>query len=228
MSKRVVVLLVALLCLSMPTFADKHKRIWQTGTVLDMGSESFTTYGGTTTQGRVDNNGNVHATTTPSTWNHERETLAIEGNEYIYVVSHVLSWRWSKEVKLVVGGTVEYAIDGGDLVLLDNKGREFKMHIDKTILKRKPVPVSPVRATEQIITTPDVRNYSVVVIKSTPPGADITVDGKYVGSTPSTIRLTVGEHEISIAKEGLKPWQRTMTITPNGDITIDASLEKIP
>jgi len=223
-----VVLLVALLCLSVPALADKHKRIWQTGTVVDMESESFTTYGGTTTNGRVDDNGNISATSTRSTWNHKRETLAIEGSEYIYVVSHVLSWRWSKEVKVVVGGTVEYAIDGDDLIVLDSKGREFKMHIDKTILKKKPIPVASIKASEQLIITPDVSNHSVVVIKSTPPGAEIKVDGKYVGSTPSTIRLTVGEHAISIAKEGLKAWQRTMTITPNGDITIEASLEKIP
>lgn len=129
------------------------------------------TYGGTTTHGRVDNNGNVSATTTQSTWNHERETLAIEGSEYIYVVSHVLSWRWSKEVKLVVGGTVEYAIDGGNLVVLDNKGREFKMHIDKTILKKKPVITPPPDPKGQVVTAPQIPNYSTVVIKSTPPRA---------------------------------------------------------
>jgi len=102
------------------------------------------------------------------------------------------------------------------------------MHIDKTILKKKSIQVAPGKAFEQLITTPDVSNYSFVIIKSTPPGAEITVDSKYLGSTPSTIRLIVGEHVISIAKEGLKAWQRTMTITHNGDITIEASLEKIP
>lgn len=44
MSKRFVALLLALLCLSVSASADKQKRIWQTGTVLDMESESFTTY----------------------------------------------------------------------------------------------------------------------------------------------------------------------------------------
>lgn len=227
MAQRVIVLLIALACLSVSTFAY-HERIWQTGTVLDMESEHFTTYGGATTQGRVDNNGNVNATTTQSTWNHRRETLAIEGNEYIYVVSHVLSWRWSKEVKLVVGGTVEYAIDDDELIVRDDKGREFKMHIDKTILKKKPVSVSTPRPSNQVITTPDIPNYSIVVIKSTPQGADIAVDGKFVGSTPSTLRLPVGEHTISVTRDGLKPWQRAMTITPDGNITIDATLEKVP
>lgn len=225
MAKQLVSLLLVLVCMSVAVKADKNDRTWRTGTVLDMESEDFTTYGGTTTQGRVDDYGNVHATTTRSSWNHERETVAIEGDEYIYVVSHVLSWRWSKEVKLIVGGTVKYAIDGDKLIMLDNKGRQFKMHIDKTILRKKPVLAAQPKTNEQVITTPDVPNYSVVVVKSVPPGAEITVDGKYLGSTPSTFRLTVGEHTISITKE---PWQRTMMVTPYGNITIDAALEKIP
>src|SRR5437016_591081 len=35
---------------------------------------------------------------------------------------------------------------------------------------------------------------SVVDIKSTPDGAGITVDEKFMGSTPSSLRLTVGDH----------------------------------
>jgi hypothetical protein len=65
-----------------------------------------------------------------------------------------------------------------------------------------------------------------VIVKSTPPGADINVDGKFMGSTPSTIQLAPGEHEVSIEKEELRPWQRTMTITAGGSTTIDATLMK--
>lgn len=65
-----------------------------------------------------------------------------------------------------------------------------------------------------------------VTVKSTPPGADINVDGKFMGSTPSTIQLDAGEHEVSVEKEGLRPWQRTMTVSAGGSITIDATLEK--
>lgn len=69
---------------------------------------------------------------------------------------------------------------------------------------------------------------STVVIASTPDGAEITVNGKYMGSTPSTIRLAPGDYSISIGKGGFRPWQRTMTVTPGGDVAIDASLEKGP
>jgi hypothetical protein len=65
-----------------------------------------------------------------------------------------------------------------------------------------------------------------VIVKSTPPGCDINVDGKFMGSTPSTIQLTPGEHLISIEKDEMTPWQRTMTVTSGGSSTIVATLVK--
>jgi PEGA domain len=65
-----------------------------------------------------------------------------------------------------------------------------------------------------------------VMIKSTPDGAEITVDGKLVGSTPSTIKLKSGDHAISVTKPGFKSWERTVTLNPASTITLDVSLEK--
>ena len=67
---------------------------------------------------------------------------------------------------------------------------------------------------------------ATVIVKSTPHGADINVDGKYMGSTPSTIQLPPGEHEVSIEIEEMRPWQRTMTTTAGSSSTIDAKLVK--
>jgi hypothetical protein len=47
-----------------------------------------------------------------------------------------------------------------------------------------------------------------------------------MGSTPSTIQLTPGEHVVSVEKDGLRPWQRTLTVSAGGSITLDATLEK--
>jgi hypothetical protein len=69
---------------------------------------------------------------------------------------------------------------------------------------------------------------SSVIVKSTPDGAEITVDEKFLGTTPSTVQLTPGEHKIVILKAGFKSWERTMTISPNGSVNLDVSLEKIP
>lgn len=67
---------------------------------------------------------------------------------------------------------------------------------------------------------------SSVVVKSTPTGADINVDGKWMGNTPSTLQLSPGEHTVTIEKEGLISWGRTMTVNAGGSVAINATLEK--
>jgi len=82
------------------------------------------------------------------------------------------------------------------------------------------------RAVEPRVESGPAIQPGTINVKSTPPGCDINVDGKFMGSTPSTIPLSPGEHFVSVEKEGLTPWQRTMTITAGGSATIDATLEK--
>ena len=69
---------------------------------------------------------------------------------------------------------------------------------------------------------------SSLSVKSTPGGADIMVDGKFAGSTPSNLQLKTGEHTISVKKAGYILWERTITLNAGGNITVDAALEKTP
>ena len=61
-------------------------------------------------------------------------------------------------------------------------------------------------------------------VASTPNGADIELDGSFVGSTPSTLNVAPGEHSISIKKSGYKPWERKVKIL-SGQVRISADLE---
>lgn len=81
-------------------------------------------------------------------------------------------------------------------------------------------------STAEAITTPAAAETIVVPITSNPDGADIMVDQKFMGSTPSTLRLTPGDHAISIEKSGFKSWQRTIKLTAGASPTINATLEK--
>ncbi|HMD99825.1 MAG TPA: PEGA domain-containing protein [Terriglobia bacterium] len=65
-----------------------------------------------------------------------------------------------------------------------------------------------------------------VGVASQPAGADITVDGKYVGSTPSTVKLTPGDHLIKIEKSGFKARERTITVSSGSEVTVSTTLEK--
>jgi PEGA domain-containing protein len=61
-------------------------------------------------------------------------------------------------------------------------------------------------------------------ISSTPAGADIQVDGAYVGATPSDIDLTCCWHDVTIIKPGRRPWKRRVRIT-GGHLNIHAQLQ---
>lgn len=62
-------------------------------------------------------------------------------------------------------------------------------------------------------------------ITSVPDGADIEIDSAFVGSTPSSIQLPPGDHNVIVKKNGYKPWIRTLRVS-GGDIGIKAELEK--
>jgi hypothetical protein len=62
-------------------------------------------------------------------------------------------------------------------------------------------------------------------IVSVPPGATLKVDGKDQGLTPTTVRLTVGNHILGLSKEGYASATTPMDIKPDeapgGSITVE-------
>jgi PEGA domain-containing protein len=62
-----------------------------------------------------------------------------------------------------------------------------------------------------------------VEVVSTPTGADIEVDGKFVGSTPSTLSLPTGDHDIAVKKTGFTTWTRKISVS-GGHVNISAEL----
>jgi hypothetical protein len=63
-------------------------------------------------------------------------------------------------------------------------------------------------------------------IDSTPPGADIEVDGNFVGNTPSEVQVTEGDHTVDVKKAGFKAWERKMKTSAGSNIHVGAELEK--
>jgi len=121
------------------------------------------------------------------------------------------------------------------------KGTEITAYINGDI------PLDPKRFTAQTVVNPETgaapvqptngataaqngngadAAISTVDIKSTPEGAEITVDEKFMGSTPSSLRLAVGDHKIRLGKPGFKTWERTLTVGAGATATVDAALEK--
>lgn len=63
-----------------------------------------------------------------------------------------------------------------------------------------------------------------VMVASNPNGADIAVDGSFVGNTPSTVNLTEGDHTITVTKNGYKTWERKIKAI-GGNVRLNAELE---
>jgi hypothetical protein len=65
---------------------------------------------------------------------------------------------------------------------------------------------------------------AAVSVDSTPPGADIEVDGAFVGNTPSTVNVAPGAHDIAVKKKGFADWTKKLNVT-GGTIHLSAELE---
>jgi hypothetical protein len=61
-------------------------------------------------------------------------------------------------------------------------------------------------------------------ISSSPAGADIELDGAFVGNTPTTIGVASGEHTLRLSKNGYAAWERTLK-TSTGIVKIAPELE---
>jgi hypothetical protein len=70
------------------------------------------------------------------------------------------------------------------------------------------------------------KREAIVEITSDPVGADIEIDSKFVGSTPSSVGLLTGEHKLKVSKDRYRGWERNLQIS-TGKIKITAELEPL-
>lgn len=65
-----------------------------------------------------------------------------------------------------------------------------------------------------------------IQLESDPAGADIEVDGSFVGNTPSDLQLPEGDHTIAVKKSGFKEWEKKMKVSAGSSVHLNAALEK--
>ena len=61
-----------------------------------------------------------------------------------------------------------------------------------------------------------------VNVSSNPAGADVLVDGEFVGNCPAALKLTPGKHTIAVKMSGYKDWSREIT----GAIRVGSAAER--
>ncbi|MBZ5564349.1 MAG: PEGA domain-containing protein [Acidobacteriia bacterium] len=123
------------------------------------------------------------------------------------------------------------------------KGKEYSAFVDATIMVNAPdttpamvgapAPITPAQTAPQpAAATAPVRASALtlapepaaVEFSSTPTGADILIDGNFVGNTPSTLRVTPGRHTVEVRLSGYHAWTRTMVVDPDSHPTVRATL----
>jgi PEGA domain-containing protein len=65
-----------------------------------------------------------------------------------------------------------------------------------------------------------------IAIHSEPTGAEIYLDGQLIGSTPSTVDVPFGHHQISVRHSGFLDWQRDLRVLAGSELNLQAMLEK--
>jgi hypothetical protein len=67
---------------------------------------------------------------------------------------------------------------------------------------------------------------AMINFTSTPPGAEITLDGSYVGNTPSSITAAPGRHAVELSVPGFAKWERELQVTAGSKVDVNAALQK--
>jgi PEGA domain len=65
-----------------------------------------------------------------------------------------------------------------------------------------------------------------VNVSSNPVGADVSLDGNFIGNSPANLKLAPGKHTITVKMTGWKDWTRDITVQSGSEVQLTASLEK--
>lgn len=114
-----------------------------------------------------------------------------------------------------------------------NKGVQFDVYTDRNHALTSlgtPVPKVAPNGAIQMSTTPQPSGTTAgptasVTVEANAPGAEIEVDGMFVGNTPTRLNLAPGVHQIAVKDNG-RVWQRTIQVNAGSNITINATFAK--
>ncbi len=106
------------------------------------------------------------------------------------------------------------------------KGTEITAYVngDTKLDIAKFEPAAPTDAPAQVA---EASASAKLQLESDPPGADIEVDGSFVGNTPSDVQVAEGDHTVTVKKSGFKDWERKLKVSRGSSVHLNAELEKL-
>jgi hypothetical protein len=107
-----------------------------------------------------------------------------------------------------------------------NKGMVVDVFTDqKYVLQAKAPAPAPAAQPVQLASAAPMGQPATVKIDADVPGAEIEIDGAFVGSTPATLQLTPGMHTVAV-KRGAKEWKRAMQVQAGSSVNVLAGLAR--
>ncbi len=106
---------------------------------------------------------------------------------------------------------INFAVSSGDLL---NLLARFYPNTSTQSAPPKPIAQASVEAKEA----------GTVSISSDPDGAEIFVDGKFVGNAPATLKLSPGAHKITVKATGRSDWARELEVLKDSQVNLKAVL----
>jgi hypothetical protein len=125
------------------------------------------------------------------------------------------------------GNSCELQVQTAYSGLINNDAGDLKKRVDESLAKLKAAPATDSTTAPAETKTQAPAAQASLAIDSTPVGADIEIDGAFVGNTPSTLTVASGSHQVSIKKKGFTDWAKTLNIT-GGTVHLNAELEQEP
>jgi hypothetical protein len=123
---------------------------------------------------------------------------------------------------LSVGGSVQEACEAIQRHWTEH-GQELRTE-KAAAAPPPPALVSPIAASAP--SDPERSPTAKLFIASTPDGADIEIDGSFVGNTPSDIEVKRGEHIVSVKKAGYAAWEKKLVVNGGSTVRLGSVLEK--
>ena len=71
------------------------------------------------------------------------------------------------------------------------------------------------------------RGVGSLAIASDPAGAEVYVDGHFVGHTPATLHLASGAHRIELRASGERDWSRELEVIKDSEVTVRPVMERV-
>ena len=156
-----------------------------------------------------------------------RSTMQVEDSRgESFTIACTVDTQWSKCVALPVGQTFEAREETNGLTVayLTRKGKERSQLYE--IVSAISTRAAPAPENAAGHATAAVAGTVACSFTSTPAGAEIRVDGQYVGSAPSKLQLAPGTHVVVLSMPGYAEWQRELAVTLGSDVNVTAILQK--